>query len=85
MTMSIVENYAQAEMDMPSLSMGNNGNQVPGVVAMDCEMVGGGSDGTLDLCARVCLIDENENVIFHSYVKPIIPVTNFRYLSVHHT
>ncbi|XP_038988205.1 RNA exonuclease 4-like isoform X2 [Phoenix dactylifera] len=68
-----------AETDMPSLIMGSNGNQVPEVVAMDCEMVGGGSDGSLDLCARVCLIDENENVIFHSYVKPIIPVTNFRF------
>ncbi|XP_010931944.1 uncharacterized protein [Elaeis guineensis] len=79
MTMCIVENYARAEMDVPSLSMGSNGNQDPEVVAMDCEMVGGGSDGSLDLCARVCLIDENENVIFHSYVKPIIPVTNFRF------
>ncbi|KAH7532510.1 hypothetical protein FEM48_Zijuj04G0027900 [Ziziphus jujuba var. spinosa] len=49
------------------------------VVAMACKMVGGGSDGSLDLCARVCLIDEYENVIFHSYVKPILPVTNYRY------
>ncbi|MCI22753.1 apoptosis-enhancing nuclease-like, partial [Trifolium medium] len=40
-------------------------------------MVGGGSDGSLDLCARVCLIDENENIIFHSYVTPPIPVTNY--------
>ena len=42
-------------------------------------MVGGGSDGSLDLCARVCLVDENENIIFHTYVKPPIPVTNYRY------
>nr|POE83217.1 rna exonuclease 4 [Quercus suber] len=32
-----------------------------------CEMVGGGDDGTLDLCALVCLIDEDVNVIFHTY------------------
>ncbi|KAF5746866.1 C2H2L domain class transcription factor [Tripterygium wilfordii] len=51
------------------------GNQV---VALACKMVGGGSDGSLDLCARVCIIDENENIIFHSYVKPLIPVTNYR-------
>lgn len=49
------------------------------VVALACKVVGGGSDGTLDLCARVCLIDENENIIFHAYVKPQIPVTNYRY------
>ncbi|KAF9626641.1 hypothetical protein IFM89_037622 [Coptis chinensis] len=51
----------------------------PQVVALGCKMVGGGSDGSLDLCARVCLIDEDENTIFHTYVKPQIPVTNYRY------
>ncbi|KAM0944261.1 putative exoribonuclease II [Dioscorea sansibarensis] len=51
----------------------------PQVVALACKMVGGGSDGSLDLCARVCLIDEDENIIFHSYVKPQIPVTNYRF------
>ncbi|KAF9618360.1 hypothetical protein IFM89_000995 [Coptis chinensis] len=54
-------------------------SQVPKAIAIDCEMVGGGSDGTLDLCAIVFLIDEDENVIFHAYVQPIIPVTNYRY------
>ncbi|KAL4205444.1 hypothetical protein AMTRI_Chr01g137340 [Amborella trichopoda] len=48
-------------------------------VAIDCEMVGGGDDGSLNLCARVCLIDEDENMIFHSYVKPPIPVTDYRF------
>ncbi|KAJ1416496.1 Ribonuclease H-like superfamily [Sesbania bispinosa] len=42
-------------------------------------MVGGGSDGSLDLCARVCIIDDHENIIFHSYVNPPIPVTNYRF------
>ncbi|GFS45103.1 exonuclease family protein [Actinidia rufa] len=51
------------------------------VVALACKMVGGGSDGSLDLCARVCLIDEYENIIFQTYVKPHLPVTNFRYES----
>ncbi|XP_045805257.1 uncharacterized protein LOC123898363 isoform X2 [Trifolium pratense] len=55
------------------------GGRGPQVVALACKMVGGGSDGSLDLCARVCLIDENENIIFHSYVTPPIPVTNYRY------
>lgn len=57
----------------------DNGRRGPQVVAVACKMVGGGSDGSLDLCARVCLIDEYENILFHSYIKPQIPVTNYRY------
>ncbi|KAL3813791.1 hypothetical protein ACJIZ3_015059 [Penstemon smallii] len=49
------------------------------VVALACKMVGGGSDGSLDLCARVCLIDEYEKIIFQTYVKPQLQVTNYRY------
>lgn len=51
----------------------------PKSVAIDCEMVGGGSDGSLELCGRVCLIDEDESVIFHTYVHPQIPITNYRF------
>ncbi|GAB4829775.1 hypothetical protein Ancab_019430 [Ancistrocladus abbreviatus] len=47
-------------------------------VALDCEMVGGGNDASLDICARVCLIDEDENLLFHTYVQPLIPVTDYR-------
>ncbi|XP_010278725.1 PREDICTED: RNA exonuclease 4-like isoform X2 [Nelumbo nucifera] len=68
-----------SEMENSGLPSVDNTSQGPQVVAMDCEMVGGGSDGSLDLCARVCLIDENEKVIFHSFVQPLIPVTNYRY------
>ncbi|KAK1437267.1 hypothetical protein QVD17_03056 [Tagetes erecta] len=48
-------------------------------VAIDCQMVGCGSDGSLDLLARVCLVDEEENIIFHTYVEPQISVTDYRY------
>nr|POF22560.1 hypothetical protein CFP56_40557 [Quercus suber] len=41
---------------------------------------GGGSDGSLDLCARVCLIDEYESIIFRTYVKPPTPATNYRHI-----
>ncbi|OMO69515.1 Exonuclease [Corchorus olitorius] len=64
-----------------SLKIDNGYSRGPQVVALACKMVGGGSDSSLDLCARVCLIDENENIIFHTYVKPQIPVTNYRYES----
>lgn len=64
--------------DPPSnVEIGQEGH--PEAVALDCEMVGGGSDGSLDLCVRVCLVDEDEKPIFHTYVVPQIPVTNYRY------
>ncbi|CAN6481934.1 unnamed protein product [Victoria cruziana] len=53
-------------------------DQVREVAALDCEMVGGGSDGTLDLCARVCLVGEDEQVLFQSYVQPLIAVSDYR-------
>lgn len=51
----------------------------PEAVAIDCQMVGSGSDGSLDLLARVCLVDEEEKMIFHTYVVPQISVTDYRY------
>ncbi|KAI5082821.1 hypothetical protein GOP47_0002564 [Adiantum capillus-veneris] len=48
-------------------------------VALDCEMVGGGPDGSVDLCARVCIVDESENVLLNTYVKPELPVTDYRF------
>ncbi|KAJ4973280.1 hypothetical protein NE237_006454 [Protea cynaroides] len=56
-----------------------NGRSGPQVVALACKMVSGGSDGSFDLCARVCLVDEDENIIFQSYVRPQNRVTNYRY------
>jgi len=60
------------------LRMENGQGRHPKVVALGCKMVGGGSDGSLDICARVCLTDEYDNVIFHTYVKPQTAVTNYR-------
>ncbi|KAH7432778.1 hypothetical protein KP509_07G039500 [Ceratopteris richardii] len=49
------------------------------VVALDCEMVGGGPDGAVDLCARICIINENETVLINTFVKPELPVTDYRF------
>lgn len=54
-------------------------DKIPEAIAIECHMVGGGSDGSLDLLARVCLVDEEENMIFHTYVQPQISVTDYRY------
>lgn len=80
--LKFVENGSPSDMGISVPPSASDGNEVPEVVSLDCEMVGGGSDGSLDLCARVCIIDEEENVIFHSYVIPQIPVTNYRYYSL---
>uniref|UniRef100_A0ACD5VK56 Uncharacterized protein n=1 Tax=Avena sativa TaxID=4498 RepID=A0ACD5VK56_AVESA len=54
------------------------GHASSGAVALGCKMVGAGSDGTLDVCARVCVIDENEVILYESFVKPLLPVTQYR-------
>ncbi|KAL6006965.1 hypothetical protein ACLOJK_032461 [Asimina triloba] len=59
--------------------MNSRRSETPKAVAISCKMVGGGSDGSLDICGRVCIIDEDENIIFHTFVKPQIPITNYRY------
>nr|ACG46030.1 RNA exonuclease 4 [Zea mays] len=59
--------------------MPRGGGMTGRAVALACKMVGGGSDGSMDLCARVCLVGEDEHVIFQTYVKPTLPVTNYRY------
>lgn len=73
-------NESQIDISQSTSYMGNHSGRGFEAIAIDCEMVGGGSDGSLDLCARVCLVDENEKLIFHTYVLPQIPVTNYRYL-----
>ncbi|KAM3325973.1 hypothetical protein P3S67_001099 [Capsicum chacoense] len=47
-------------------------------LTIDCEMIGG--DSSQDLCTRVCVVDEDEKLIFHSYVLPQNPVTDYGYL-----
>ncbi|WMV47126.1 hypothetical protein MTR67_040511, partial [Solanum verrucosum] len=47
------------------------------VVAICCVMVGG--DWSQELCARVCLVDEDENIIFQTYILPPTPVADYRY------
>ncbi|XP_057550082.1 uncharacterized protein LOC130828244 isoform X2 [Amaranthus tricolor] len=68
----------KSETSSSNTCNGDVASQVREAVALDCEMVGGGSDGTLSLCGRVCLIDESEDVIFHAYVQPQMPVTDYR-------
>ncbi|XP_076904503.1 RNA exonuclease 4-like [Bidens hawaiensis] len=66
-------------VDIPSIDYEGLEDENIKAVAIDCQMVGCGSDGSLDLLARVCLVDEEENIIFHTFVEPHISVTDYRY------
>jgi len=47
-------------------------------VALDCEMVGVGPNGTQSSAASVTVIDWNGKVLFHSYIRQTVPVTDYR-------
>ena len=46
--------------------------------AMDCEMVGVGSDGTSNALARVVLVNYDEDVVYDKFVRVSQPVTDYR-------
>ncbi|CAK9045431.1 RNA exonuclease 4 [Durusdinium trenchii] len=48
------------------------------VVAMDCEMVGVGPNGTRSVLARVSIVDSEGKVLLDKYVRPKERVTDFR-------
>ncbi|CAK9045736.1 RNA exonuclease 4 [Durusdinium trenchii] len=56
----------------PVLGIGEN------VVAMDCEMVGVGPNGTRSVLARVSIVDSEGKVLLDKYVRPKERVTDFR-------
>lgn len=47
-------------------------------VAMDCEMVGVGSDGEDSILARVSIVNHFGKCIYDKYVKPMETVTDYR-------
>ncbi len=48
------------------------------LLALDCEMVGTGPDGAKSALARVVLVNSFGNAVLDSYVRPTLPVTDFR-------
>lgn len=47
-------------------------------VAVDCEMVGVGNEGMKSALARVTIVDWNGQIMFDEFVKPDLPVTDYR-------
>ncbi|KJH47894.1 exonuclease [Dictyocaulus viviparus] len=48
------------------------------ILALDCEYVGGGTDGDDDLLARVSIVNEEGKIVYDKYVKPKERVTDYR-------
>lgn len=52
--------------------------QLTNCLAIDCEMVGIGSDGQKHMLARVSIVNENGKIVLDKYVKPVETVTDYR-------
>ncbi|KAI8993346.1 ribonuclease H-like domain-containing protein [Pilobolus umbonatus] len=59
-------------------SVSGKAAEVGKYVAIDCEMVGVGPDGTDSALARVSLVNYNGAVLLDTYVKPMEKVTDYR-------
>jgi Exonuclease len=51
---------------------------VTDVVAIDCEMVGGGESGKDNLLARVSVVNKFNEVLYDTFVQPREAVTDYR-------
>lgn len=63
---------------LSSLKSVNDDCSLTDAVAMDCEMVGVGSDGSRNALARVTLVNAWGNTIYDEYVRPLEFVSDFR-------
>jgi len=50
----------------------------PRVVALDCEMVAVEGNEEEGACARVCMVDEDEDIVLDTYVQPEAKVLDYR-------
>ena len=48
------------------------------VLALDCEMVGGGVGGQLSLLARVSIVNASGDVVYDTFVSPTERITDYR-------
>lgn len=63
---------------LKTLSARNENRSLTKVLAMDCEMVGAGSDGKRSILARVSLVNMSGNVVYDKHVRPREQVTDYR-------
>ncbi|KAK6036490.1 exonuclease [Cooperia oncophora] len=72
------EPAAKREHDVPVVIHDRSTGEATHIIALDCEYVGGGTDGRDDLLARVSIVNEEGKIVYDKYVKPRERVTDFR-------
>ncbi|PAV82231.1 hypothetical protein WR25_21815 isoform B [Diploscapter pachys] len=65
-------------IDIPVLIKDNERGPPTSVLALDCEYVGAGNDGTIDILARVSIVNENGKIVYDKHVKPTEPIKDYR-------
>lgn len=61
-----------------SLELSDSITNATKALAMDCEMVGTGKDGTESVLARVSIVNQHGHCIYDKFVRPREKVTDFR-------
>jgi DNA polymerase III epsilon subunit-like protein len=62
----------------PDPLTGKDDPRLTPILAIDCEMVGVGSDGKTSVLAQVCVVNDRMETVYVTYVKPKERVTDYR-------
>lgn len=65
-------------LDLFPATKGNRAHEDGKYVAIDCEMVGIGPDGRDSALARISLVNWHGHVLYDSFVKPNVSITDYR-------
>ncbi|ETN85037.1 hypothetical protein NECAME_06584, partial [Necator americanus] len=69
------EPKAKKDDDVPVVLHDRSIGEPTPLIALDCEYVGGGMDGSEDLLARVSIVNQEGKIVYDKYVKPRERVT----------
>ncbi|VDL74933.1 unnamed protein product [Nippostrongylus brasiliensis] len=72
------EPAAKKGHDIPVIVHDRTVGEPTRIVALDCEYVGGGTNGDDDILARVSIVNEEGHIVYDKYVKPRERVSDFR-------
>ncbi|CAI2328305.1 unnamed protein product [Caenorhabditis sp. 36 PRJEB53466] len=64
--------------DIPVVIEDNERGELTKVLAIDCEYVGAGMNGSTDILARISVVNELGKIVYDKFVKPSEKVTDYR-------
>ncbi|CAI5443336.1 unnamed protein product [Caenorhabditis angaria] len=64
--------------DIPVLIKDDEIGEATQLMALDCEYVGGGNEGNIDILARVSIVNDKGKIVYDKYVRPTEKVTDYR-------